>query len=86
MNCKNNKPAQFIELIIYLAGLYPRYIGCDDTDNPLRGNIRTKQRIMKGLSEEGYIESLGTHPRSYRLNPKKFDNLINIKPSYKDSL
>jgi hypothetical protein len=46
---------------------------------PLKGNLRTKQRALKRLADKGFLQSLNSQPCSYRIEPIKFKNLIDIR-------
>ena len=69
---------EHIDLLIYLAGQYPSYIGTDDISCVIKGEIRTRQRTMKALAEAGYVDVLRTNPLSYRINPDKFEVFKNL--------
>lgn len=73
-----NFDVEHIDLLIYLAGQYPKYVSTDDVSCVVKGEIRTRQRVMKALAEAGYVEVLRTNPLSYRLNPNKFEVFKNL--------
>lgn len=68
-----NFAVEHTDLLIYLAGQYPRYVSTDDIACVVRGEIRTRQRVMKSLAEADYLDVLRTNPLSYRINPSKFE-------------
>lgn len=74
-----NVAVEYIDLLVYLAGQYPRYVSTDDIACVVTGEIRTRQRVMKALAEAGYVEVLRTNPLSYRLNPNKFEVFKTLK-------
>lgn len=73
-----NYAVEHIDLLIYLASQYPRYVSTDDISCVVRGEIRTRQRVMKSLAEAGYVEVIRTNPLSYRINPNKFEVFKNL--------
>lgn len=73
-----NVAVEYIDLLIYLAGQYPAYVGTDDIGHVVTGEIRTRQRVMKSLAEAGYLDVLRTNPLSYRINPDKFEAFKNL--------
>ena len=73
-----NFAAEHIDLLIYLAGKYPRYVSTDDVSCVIKGEIRTRQRVMKSLAEAEYLEVLRTNPLSYRINPDRFEVFKNL--------
>lgn len=74
-----NYAVEHIDLLIYLASQHPRYVGTDDISCVVRGEIRTRQRVMKSLAEAGYLDVLRTNPLSYRINPDRFEAFKNLK-------
>lgn len=74
-----NFAIEHIDLLIFLASQYPRYVGTDDISCVIKGEIRTRQRVMKSLAEVGYVDVLRTNPLSYRINPNKFEVFKNLK-------
>lgn len=73
-----NVAVEYIDLLIYLAGQYPKYVSTDDVSCVVKGEIRTRQRVMKALAEAGYVDVLRTNPLSYRINPNKFEIFKNL--------
>ena len=69
---------EHIDLLIFLASQYPRYVSTDDIACVIKGEIRTRQRVMKALAEAGYLEVLRTNPLSYRINPGRFEVFKNL--------
>lgn len=74
-----NSAVEHIDLLLYLANQYPAYVSTDDISGVVRGEIRTRQRVMKALAEAGYVEVLRTNPLSYRINPDRFEVFKRIK-------
>ena len=68
-----NFAAEHTDLLIYLASQYPRYACSNDIGHVVTGEIRTRQRLLKSLSDAGYLEVVRSSPLSYRINPKKFE-------------
>lgn len=73
-----NYAVEHIDLLVFLASKYPRYVGTDDVRHIVKGEIRTRQRLMKSLAEAGYLEVLRTNPLSYRINPDRFEAFKNL--------
>lgn len=69
---------EHIDLLLFLVNQYPKYIGTDDIGHVVTGEIRTRQRLLKNLSEAGYLEVLRTNPLSYRINPDRFEVFKNL--------
>lgn len=68
-----NFAAEYIDLLIYVAGQYPRYVCSNDIGHVISGEIRTRQRMLKSLSDAGYLEVIRSSPLSYRIRPDKFE-------------
>lgn len=73
-----NFAVEHADLLIYLANQYPRYVSTDDIVCVVRGEIRTRQRVMKALAEARYIDVLRTNPLSYRIRPDRFEVFKNL--------
>lgn len=73
-----NFAAEHIDLLIYLAGQYPRYVCSNNISHIVTGEIRTRQRLLKNLSDAGYLEVIRSSPLSYRINPNKFEVFKNL--------
>lgn len=56
-----------------LARHHPRWVGVDELSEMLYGTTRTQQRVLKALSELGYLERAGTNPAGFRILPEKFE-------------
>ncbi len=74
-----NFAVEHIDLLVFLASQYPRYVSTDDISCVMKGEIRTRQRVMKAFADAGYVEVLRTNPLSYRINPNKFEVFKNLK-------
>lgn len=74
-----NFAAEHIGLLIYLASQYPKYVCSNDIDHIVTGEIRTRQRLLKSMSDAGYLEVIRSSPLSYRINPDKFEVFKNLK-------
>lgn len=75
MSMVQNSSKNYLELLLFLSVQYPSYIGAEDVKEVLSGNIRTRQRVLKNLADIGYLESLNTHPCSYRLSDSYYNKL-----------
>lgn len=73
-----NFAVEHIDLLVFLASQYPRYVSTDDISCVMKGEIRTRQRVMKAFADAGYVEVLRTNPLSYRINPNKFEVFKNL--------
>lgn len=74
-----NFAVEHIDLLVFLASQYPRYVSTDDISCVIKGEIRTRQRVMKSLAEAGYVDVIRSAPLSYRINPNKFEVFKNLK-------
>lgn len=73
-----NFAVEHIDLLVFLANQYPRYVSTDDISCVMKGEIRTRQRVMKAFADAGYVEVLRTNPLSYRINPGRFEAFKNL--------
>lgn len=73
-----NSAVEHIDLLLFLVNRYPKYIGTDDIGHVVTGEIRTRQRLLKNLSEAGYVEVIRSSPLSYRIRPDKFEVFKNL--------
>ena len=73
-----NFAVEHIDLLVFLASQYPRYVSTDDISCVMKGEIRTRQRVMKAFADADYVEVLRTNPLSYRINPNKFEVFKNL--------
>lgn len=73
-----NFAVEHIDLLIYLANQHPRYVSTDDISCVIKGEIRTRQRVMKALAEASYVDVVRTNPLSYRINPDRFEVFKNL--------
>lgn len=73
-----NFAVEHIDLLLFLANQYPRYVSTDDISCVIKGEIRTRQRAMKALADADYVDVVRTNPLSYRINPDKFEVFKNL--------
>ena len=73
-----NFAVEHIDLLVYLAGQHPKYVSTDDIGHVVSGEIRTRQRMLKSLSDAGYLEVIRSSPLSYRINHGRFEAFKNL--------
>lgn len=73
-----NFAAEHTDLLIYLASQYPKYVCSNDIGHVVTGEIRTRQRMLKSLSDVGYLEVIRSSPLSYRIRPDRFEVFKNL--------
>ena len=61
-----------MQVLKYLASKYPKWVGTTELQKVIGRNIRTVQRMMSELRNNGYVDSDGAKPSGYRIKPEAY--------------